>query len=82
MKVLSFYNEDYYTYTNYALNNIAKVHYGSELGIELKLTPEFYLSGAASLGKYYYDSRQYATVINDNTQGILSTDTIYSNNSC
>lgn len=80
MSVISFFNEDYYTYTNYALNNISKVHYGSELGFEAKVAPEVIVLGAASVGRYYYDSRQYATVINDNTQGILGSDTIYSKN--
>ena len=80
MNVLSFYNEDYYTYTNYAINNIAKVHYGSELGFETKVTTELVVIGAASVGRYYYDSRQYATIVNDNTQGVLGNDTIYSKN--
>ena len=80
MNVISFFNEDYYTYTNYALNNISKVHFGGELGFEQKLTPQVTLLGAASIGRYYYDSRQYATIVNDNTQGTLGNDTIYSKN--
>ena len=77
MSVLSFFNEDYYTFTNYALSNISKVHYGSELGIEAKITPEVQLTGAASVGRYYYDSRMNATTVNDNTTGILSKDIVY-----
>ena len=80
MNVISFFNEDYFTFTNYAMNNISKVHFGGELGFEEKITSEITLQGAASIGRYYYDSRQFATVVNDNTQGILSNDTVYCKN--
>jgi hypothetical protein len=80
MNVLSFFNEDYYTYTNYALTNISKVHYGGELGFEAEIAPQVTVIGAASIGRYYYNSREYASVVNDNTQGIIASDTIYSKN--
>jgi len=80
MNVISFFNDDYFTFTNYAMNNISKVHFGGELGFEEKITSELTLQGAASVGRYYYDSRQFATVVNDNTQGVLSNDTVYSKN--
>ena len=80
MRVISFYNADFHTLTNYAMSNISKVHFGTELGFEKKITPELTLIGAASVGRYYFDSRQYAAVVNDNTQGTLANDTVYSKN--
>ncbi len=80
MHVQGFYNEDYYTFTNYAINSIAKVHYGTELGFEAKIIPQVKVTAAAAIGRYYYSSRQFATTINDNTTGVLSRDTIYSQN--
>lgn len=80
MNVMSFYNDDYYTYTNYGISNISKVHYGGELGFEAKLTPEVIINSAASVGRYYYNSRQNATTVNDNTQGIIGKDTVFSMN--
>ncbi len=80
MRVQGFYNDDYYTFTNYATNNIAKIHFGGELGFEAKIIPVVTVTGAAAIGRYYYDSRQNAITVNDNTQGILARDTVYSQN--
>ncbi len=80
MRVQGFYNDDYFTFTNYATNNIAKVHFGSEIGFEAKIIPVVTVTGAASIGRYYFDSRQNATTVNDNTQGVLARDTVYSQN--
>ena len=80
MRVQSFFSYDALTLVNYATNNIAKVHFGTELGFEAKIIPVVTVTGAASIGRYYFDSRQNATTVEDNTQGINSVDTVYSQN--
>ena len=42
-------------------NNIDKLHYGGELGVDYKLTTDISLSGAAAIGKYTYMSRPLVT---------------------
>lgn len=80
LNVLSFYHDDYRNLVNYALSNIDKVHYGTELGIEARLAPGLNLNAAASIGRYYFDSRQNAVVTLDNNASVLANETIYSQN--
>lgn len=80
MNVLTFYHDDYRNFVNYALSNIDKVHFGGELGIEAKLIRNVTLNAAASVGRYYFNSRQEATVTLDNDATVLNKDLIYSQN--
>ncbi len=80
LNIINFFNDDFYTFTNYAMSNIAKVHYGAEIGFDANLLPHLIMHGAASIGRYYFDSRQNATVVSDNTAGVLSKDIIYTQN--
>ncbi len=78
--VLSFYDDQYDNYVNYALSNIDKLHFGGELGFEAKLTQTLSVLGAASVGRYYYTSRQNAVVTLDNDASVLDKETVYLNN--
>jgi hypothetical protein len=80
MNVLTFYHDDYRNFVNYALSNIDRLHFGGELGIEAKIMPNVTFNGAASVGRYYFNSRQEATVTLDNDNSVLSKDLIYSQN--
>jgi hypothetical protein len=80
MNVISFFHDEYQNLVNYALSNIDRVHFGGELGFEAKIAPGLSLNGAAAIGRYYFNSRQNATVTLDNTSALLSTDTIYAQN--
>ena len=80
MNVITFYHDDYRNFVNYALTNIDKVHFGGEFGVEAKLIKNITLNAAASVGRYYFDSRQEATVTLDNDASILSKDLIFSQN--
>ena len=81
MNVITFYHDEYQNFVNYALNNIDKVHFGGELGFEAKVAPGLSVTGAAAIGRYYYDSRQNADVTVDNSSKPLATnETIYSEN--
>jgi hypothetical protein len=78
--VVSFYDDQYSNYVNYALSNIDKLHFGGELGFEAKILPGVSLNGAAAVGRYYYTSRQNAVVTLDNDASILDKEVVYSNN--
>ncbi|MCH5600131.1 TonB-dependent receptor [Niabella ginsengisoli] len=65
--VLTFYHDQFQNFVNYALSDIDKVFFGVELGTEVKLTSTLSFNGAASVGRFYYDSRQRAIVTVDNS---------------
>ena len=78
--VLTFYHDQYQNFVNYALSGINKVFFGGELGAEVKLTSTLSFNGAASIGRYYYNSRQKAIVTVDNSAETLANQTIYLKN--
>lgn len=78
--VLTFYHDDFRNFVNYALSNIDKLQFGGELGVEAHLTTTLTLNGAASVGRYYYNSRQNAIVTLDNSAAVLDNQTVYSEN--
>lgn len=84
LNVMTFYHDEVRNFVNYALSNIDKAHYGGEFGIEAKLVPNVTMNAAASIGRYYYTSRQNAVVTVDNNSSQLdvnqSKQTIYSEN--
>jgi len=78
--VLSFFHDDYRNFVNYALSNINRVYFGTEFGMEAKLSSTLSLNAAAALGRYYFNSRQQAVITLDNAPATLGTETIYSKN--
>lgn len=80
LDVKSFYHDEYRSFVNLAISNINKLQYGGELGFEVKIVPEVSISGAASMGKYYYNSRQHLELTVDNNATTLPDDTAYTNN--
>ena len=81
MNVLTFYDEQYTNFVNYALRNIGRRHYGLELGAEAKVYKGLSVNAAANVGRYYYTTRQKATVTLDNSASVLAKDvTVYSKN--
>ena len=80
MDVLSYYDDHYQNLVNYALSNISKLHYGMEFGFEAKVLPNVTVNGAAALGRYYYNGRQYAITTLDNNASVLSSDSVYATN--
>ncbi len=80
--MLTFYYDDdeYRDFVNYALSKIDKVFFGAELGIEAKLTSTLTFNGAASVGRYYYDSRQKAIITKDNDNSGQTVQTVYFKN--
>jgi hypothetical protein len=80
LNVLTFYHDEYRNFVNYAISNIDKQHFGGEFGIDAKLYKGLSLNAGAAIGRYYYDSRQQATVTVDNSSAMVSQDLIYSDN--
>ena len=79
LDVLTFYNDEYRNFVNYAISNIGKVHMGIEFGAEAKVYKGLSLNAAAAIGQYTYNTRQSATVTADNSAATLDKDiTVYS----
>jgi len=79
LDVITFYNDEYRNFVNYAISNIGKVHMGIEFGAEAKIYKGLSLTAAAAIGEYRYNTRQSATVTADNTSDVLSkNDVVYS----
>lgn len=84
MDVMSFYHDEVRNFVNYALSGIDKVHFGGEFGVEAKLAGGLTANAAASIGRYFYSSRQNAIVTVDNNSSVLditrANQTIFSEN--
>ncbi len=80
MNVLTFFHDEFRNFVNYAINGIDKIHFGGELGVEVKVIPNVTLNAAAAVGRYYFDSRQNATVTIDNSSSVVANQTIYAQN--
>lgn len=80
MNVTTFYHDGYRAFMNYALSGIDKLHFGMELGGELKLSSRYTVNAAAAVGRYYYNSRQQVTVSADNDAYVIERGLIYSQN--
>ncbi len=71
-----FYHEDFRTFVNYLMTNIDKRHTGLELGFDYTLTPKIDISGAFSIGQYYYTDRPLVTISRDNSAEDIITDRV------
>lgn len=83
LDVINAYSDIYRTFVNYSLSNIGKTHMGVELGADYRLPIKgLSVNAAASIGRYYYDTRQLVSVTSDNNAVVLQTNdpTIYAKN--
>jgi hypothetical protein len=80
MNVTTFYHDGYGNFVNYALSGIDKLHFGTELGVEWRAMNHLSFTAAASVGRYYYNSRQAVSVSADNDAYVLEKALIYSQN--
>jgi hypothetical protein len=80
MNVVSFYHDTYNSFVNYALRNIDRLHYGCEIGMEVKLLPDLIMNAIAATGRYYYKSRQQAIITLDNDASMLDKAIVYAQN--
>lgn len=68
----SFYHDELNTFVNYTMTGVNKVHYGGELGTEVKISPTVTATGAVGYGKYLYNSRPMVTIAQDNSSQVLA----------
>lgn len=80
MDVMSFYHDGYQNFVNYSLRGIDKLHFGGEFGIEARLSSTLTFNAAAAVGRYYYNSKQYATITVDNNASVLGQQIVYAEN--
>jgi hypothetical protein len=80
MDVTTFYHDFYQNFVNYAISGINRLHFGGEFGVEAKLSSTLTINAAASVGRYYLDSRQQAIITVDNSAKELGRDIIYAEN--
>ncbi len=80
MNITTFYHDAYRSFMNYALSGIDKLHFGIELGSEMKLSSQFSLNGSVAIGRYYYNNRQRVTISADNDAYVLERAVVYTKN--
>ena len=76
LNVLTFYNDEFQNFVNYAISNIGKIHAGIEFGAEAKIYKGLSLTAAAAIGQYTFNTRQSATITADNSTAVLSGDEV------
>ncbi|WP_447640528.1 MULTISPECIES: TonB-dependent receptor [Chitinophagaceae] len=80
MDVMSYYDDLYGSFVNFALSGIGKAYYGTEIGIEVPIYGGLTASAAANIARYLYDRREHAVITADNTAETIANETVYSKN--
>lgn len=80
MDVMVFYHDFYQNFVNYAIKGIDRLHFGGELGVEVKVSPTLTVNAAAAVGRYYYDGTQQSVITVDNSAAVIGRDMIYMKN--
>lgn len=76
-KIISFYDDYYRSFGNYAMTGIDRRYWGIEWGAEYKFSPALSLEGAFAWGDYSYVSNPDYTQTVDNTNEILESSKVY-----
>ncbi|MFO7790735.1 MAG: TonB-dependent receptor [Bacteroidales bacterium] len=77
----SFYHDELNSFVNYVMTDLDKLHYGTELGLDVNITPTWSVNAAGSWGQYIYTSRPSVTIAQDNDSEIIADDrTVYIEN--
>ena len=66
-KLRKYFDYSLGSFVDFALSNVNTVQFGGELGAEARIVKGLTVSAVASVGRYYYNSRQYVTVTSENT---------------
>ena len=77
---LSFYDDEFQTFMNYALTNVRKSYRGVEVGMEAIITPSLSLSFAGTYSKYQYKNRPMGTRSYENGMAPDTTQVVYLKN--
>lgn len=77
---LSFYDDEFQTFMNYALTNVRKSYRGVEVGMQAALTPSLTVSLAGTFSKYKYKNRPMGTRSYENGMAPDTTQVVYLKN--
>ena len=77
---LSFYDDEFQTFMNYALTNVRKSYRGVEVGLKVSITPSFSVSVAGTFSKYQYKNRPMGTRSYENGMSPDTTQIVYLKN--
>ena len=75
-KVISFYDDTYSSFTNFAMSGIDKRHYGVEVGFTAPLVADISLNGALNWGDYRYTSNPDFVQTVDNSTTVINVDQV------
>jgi hypothetical protein len=76
-----FYHDDYRTFVSYVLTGVNMRFIGTELAVDVKVSPSLNVTGVAALGQAFYTSRPLVSIYRDNdTAAVASTKTAYIQN--
>ncbi|MEN7551810.1 hypothetical protein AAG747_28095 [Rapidithrix thailandica] len=78
-KVISYYDDSYNNFVNYALTGMGQEFKGVELGLEYQITEELRVKGAGTYANYTYNANPTATTTVDNSAEKLSEETVFFN---
>ncbi len=76
-KVLSYYDDIESTFTNFAMSNIGRQHFGLEAAASVPLYKNLTLNSALSIGQYTYSNNPDYIQIQDNSGDIISKGKVY-----
>lgn len=77
---LSFYDDEFQTFMNYALTNVRKSYRGVELGMQVNITPSLSVALAGTFSKYKYKNRPMGTRSYENGMAPDTTQVVYLKN--
>ena len=77
---LSFYDDEFQTFMNYALTGVRKAYRGVEVGMQANITPSLSVSLAGTFSKYQYKNRPKGTRSYENGMAPDTTQTVYLKN--
>ena len=72
--VISYYDDSFNNFVNYAITGIGQRFMGVELGAEYQLTQSLKIKGAGTIASYTYTKNPFATVTVDNSANVLAED--------
>ncbi|NLA24325.1 MAG: TonB-dependent receptor plug domain-containing protein, partial [Bacteroidales bacterium] len=71
-EIKSFYHDELRTFVNYIMTDVDKKHYGTEIGVEVKVSATVDLQAAFGYGRYLYNSRPLVSIVRDNSAETLA----------
>lgn len=80
LQVITFYDDALRTFVSNGYNNISRLDFGGELGLESRAIKNVILSGAAAVGRHYWNGRPEVIVTSDNSAALLDKATLYTKN--